>query len=108
MTRRRWIADVVSGNRAALLGAQAQHLARVLRARIGQEFDIAAEGRVRRGHIVSITPEKVEFELGKGTEIGREGIRRAAEVSELTDLPSAFRKSQMACSRKSLATMAQT
>ena len=26
--------------------------------------------------------EKVEFELGKGTEIGREGIRRAAEVSE--------------------------
>jgi 16S rRNA (uracil1498-N3)-methyltransferase len=65
MTRRRWIADVISGNRAALLGAQAQHLARVLRARIGQEFDIAAEGRVRRGHIVSITPDKVEFELGE-------------------------------------------
>lgn len=64
MTRRRWIADVVSGSRAALLGAQAQHLARVLRARIGQEFEIAAEGRVRRGHIVSIAREKVEFELG--------------------------------------------
>ncbi|HVP53177.1 MAG TPA: RsmE family RNA methyltransferase [Terriglobales bacterium] len=65
MTRRRWIADEVSGSRAALVGANAEHLARVLRARIGQEFDIAAEGRVRRGRIVSITPEKVEFELGE-------------------------------------------
>jgi len=65
MTRRRWIADEVSGSRAALVGTQAEHLARVLRARIGQEFDIVAEGRVRRGRIVSITPEKVEFELGE-------------------------------------------
>jgi len=65
MTRRRWIADEISGSRAALVGTQAEHLARVLRARIGQEFDIAAEGRVRRGHIISVTPEKVEFELGE-------------------------------------------
>ncbi len=65
MTRRRWIADKALGSRAALVGAQAEHLARVLRARIGQEFDIVAEGRVRRGHIVSVTPEKVEFELGE-------------------------------------------
>ena len=41
MTRRRWIADEVSGNRAALVGAHAQHLAQVLRGRVGQEFDIA-------------------------------------------------------------------
>jgi len=65
MTRRRWIADEVSGRRAALVGAQAEHLARVLRARIGQEFDIASEGRVRRGRIISVTLEKVEFELGE-------------------------------------------
>jgi 16S rRNA (uracil1498-N3)-methyltransferase len=65
MTRRRWIADEISGRRAALVGAQAQHLARVLRARIGQEFDIVAEGRVRRGRIISVTPERVEFELGE-------------------------------------------
>jgi 16S rRNA (uracil1498-N3)-methyltransferase len=65
MTRRRWIADEVSGSRAALTGEQAQHLARVLRARVGQEFDIVAEGRVRRGCIVSITTKKVEFELGE-------------------------------------------
>jgi len=65
MTRRRWIADEISGSRAALVGANAEHLARVLRARIGQEFDIAAEGRVRRGRIISITSQRVEFELGE-------------------------------------------
>ena len=65
MTRRRWIADEISGSRAALVGANAYHLARVLRARSGQEFDIVAEGCVRRGRIVSITPERVEFELGE-------------------------------------------
>jgi len=65
MTRRRWIADEISGSRATLVGEQAQHLARVLRARIGQEFDIAAEGRVRRGRIISVTPDKVEFELSE-------------------------------------------
>ena len=65
MTRRRWIADEISGSRVALVGANAEHLARVLRARIGQKFDIAAEGRVRRGRIISITSQRVEFELGE-------------------------------------------
>jgi len=65
MTRRLRIADETSGSRAALVGANAYHLARVLRARSGQEFDIVAEGRVRRSRIVSITPERVEFELGE-------------------------------------------
>jgi 16S rRNA (uracil1498-N3)-methyltransferase len=41
MTRRRWIADEVSGDTAALVGEHASHLARVLRAEVGQEFDIA-------------------------------------------------------------------
>lgn len=65
MTRRRWIADRVEGNRAWLTGANAEHLARVLRARPGQVFDIAAEGAVRAGTIVSVSPEQVEFELGE-------------------------------------------
>ncbi|HXM20559.1 MAG TPA: RsmE family RNA methyltransferase [Terriglobales bacterium] len=64
MTRRRWIADEVSGTRAFLVGAHAQHLSHVLRARIGQEFDITAGNKVRRGHITAITPDRVEFELG--------------------------------------------
>jgi 16S rRNA (uracil1498-N3)-methyltransferase len=65
MTRRRWIADEVSGTRAALVGEHAKHLSRVLRARIGQEFDITAGGKVRRGQIIAITPDRVEFELGE-------------------------------------------
>ena len=65
MTRRRWIADEVSDNRAALTGEHAYHLIRVLRARVGQEFDIATGATVRRGHITSITPTRVEFELGE-------------------------------------------
>ena len=65
MTRRRWIADEVSGSRAALVGAHAQHLAQVLRGRVGQEFDIATGDAVRRGRIISIAADRVEFELGE-------------------------------------------
>jgi 16S rRNA (uracil1498-N3)-methyltransferase len=65
MTRRRWIADEVSGNRASLVGAHAQHLAHVLRGRVGQEFDIATGESVRRGRITSIAGDRIEFELGE-------------------------------------------
>src|SRR6266567_3678823 len=65
MTRRRWIADEVSSNLAALTGDHADHLVRVLRARVGQEFDIATGAVVRRGRIVSIDQGRVEFELGE-------------------------------------------
>jgi 16S rRNA (uracil1498-N3)-methyltransferase len=64
MTRRRWIADEVLDNRAAITGDHAAHLTRVLRARVGQEFDISAEGLIRRGRIVHIADDRVEFELG--------------------------------------------
>ena len=65
MTRRRWIADEVSGNRAFLVGEHADHLARVLRARVGQEFDISTGSEVRRGRLTAISPDRVEFELGE-------------------------------------------
>ncbi len=64
MTRRRFIADEVSGDRAALLGEHADHLVRVLRARVGQEFDIATGDAVRRGKITFVRDGRVEFELG--------------------------------------------
>jgi 16S rRNA (uracil1498-N3)-methyltransferase len=64
MTRRRWIADQVTGNRAVLTGEHADHLLRVLRARLGQEFDVAANGLVRRGRVTAIEDSRVEFELG--------------------------------------------
>jgi 16S rRNA (uracil1498-N3)-methyltransferase len=65
MTRRRWIADEVAGDRAALIGDHADHLARVLRARIGDEFDIATGSSVRLGQITSVKEDRIEFDLGK-------------------------------------------
>jgi 16S rRNA (uracil1498-N3)-methyltransferase len=64
MTRRRWIADEFLDCKAALTGDHADHLVRVLRARVGQEFDIATGSTVRRGRIVTIEDGRVEFELG--------------------------------------------
>jgi 16S rRNA (uracil1498-N3)-methyltransferase len=64
MTRRRWIADQVTGNRAALTGEHANHLVRVLRASVGQEFDVSANGVVRRARVHSVEGSRVEFELG--------------------------------------------
>ena len=65
MTRRRWIADEVHGNTAALVGEHALHLTRVLRAEVGQEFDIATGDAVRHGKITSISGDRVEFALGE-------------------------------------------
>jgi len=65
MSRRRWIADEFSGDRAALVGEHADHLVCVLRARIGEDFDIVAGVSVRRGRITSVKEDRVEFELGE-------------------------------------------
>src|ERR1700677_766644 len=65
MTRRRWIADEVIENTASLIGDHAAHLARVLRAEVGQEFDIATGTAVRRGTITSISDDRAEFTLGE-------------------------------------------
>lgn len=65
MTRRRWIADEFSDNHAVIVGEHARHLVRVLRARVGQEFDIAAGNTVRCGRILTVSSDRVEFELGE-------------------------------------------
>lgn len=65
MTRRRWIADEFSDNHAALTGPHAEHLAVVLRVRVGQHFEIVAGESPRSGRVTSITPDRVEFELGE-------------------------------------------
>ena len=65
MTRRRWIADRVEGDHAWLLGQNAHHLFRVLRAQAGQQFDIAADGVLRVGTITLAASDKVEFHLGE-------------------------------------------
>jgi 16S rRNA (uracil1498-N3)-methyltransferase len=63
MTRRRFIADETRGDSAALVGEHAAHLAKVLRAQVGQQFDIAANGSVRRGEITSVSADRVDFIL---------------------------------------------
>jgi 16S rRNA (uracil1498-N3)-methyltransferase len=65
MTRRRWIADEVSNDRAALTGAHAAHLSRTLRARVGQEFEVVCDGLVRHATVASVSEERVEFALGE-------------------------------------------
>jgi 16S rRNA (uracil1498-N3)-methyltransferase len=65
MTRRRWIADEISDNHAALTGAHARHLVQVLRAQVGQEFDISTGAEVRRGRVSGVHADRVEFELGE-------------------------------------------
>jgi 16S rRNA (uracil1498-N3)-methyltransferase len=64
MTRRRFIADECSSNRAALTGDHADHLIRALRVRVGQEFEIVTDGVAHLSRIVAIGDQKVEFELG--------------------------------------------
>jgi len=87
MTRRRWIADRVQADRAFLVGERARRLTGVLRARVGQQFDIVAGNQVRRGRIVNIGPQGVEFEL-------REFLPAPASPS-LTLLLSIFRFDRM-------------
>jgi 16S rRNA (uracil1498-N3)-methyltransferase len=65
MTRRRWIADEFSDNRASLTGEHANHLQRVLRARVGQQFDIVAGSVVRRGQIVTVSDNRIDFDLAE-------------------------------------------
>jgi 16S rRNA (uracil1498-N3)-methyltransferase len=68
MTRRRWIADRIEGDRAFLSGQNASHLFRVLRAKVGQQFDVVAGGVLRLGTIISASDQQVEFELGAPVE----------------------------------------
>jgi 16S rRNA (uracil1498-N3)-methyltransferase len=55
MTRRRWIADTWDEATATLVGAQAEHLVRVLRAQPGVEADVVAGGRVYHSVVAGIT-----------------------------------------------------
>lgn len=87
MTRRRWIADEVSGNRAALTGDHSRHLAQVLRAQVGQEFDISTGAEVRRGKITRIDADRVEFELGE--------VIEQSKPSEITAAISIFKFDRM-------------
>jgi len=87
MTRRRWIADEVVGDRAALIGEHAAHLSRVLRVQAGQEFDVACGEVVRRGTVSGVSDVRVEFVLG--------GAVTASEVAPVNLLLAVFKFDRM-------------
>jgi 16S rRNA (uracil1498-N3)-methyltransferase len=87
MTSRRWIADEVSDDRAALVGEHADHLVRVLRARVGQEFEVATGEAVRRGRIASVSAARVEFDLGEEVS--------SAALAEITLVLAVFKFDRM-------------
>jgi 16S rRNA (uracil1498-N3)-methyltransferase len=54
MTRRRWIAEHWDEATATLVGTQAEHMTRVLRAQPGSEADVVAGGRVFHAEVAAI------------------------------------------------------
>ncbi len=63
MARRRWIADEWDGAEAALVGSHARHLARVLRAQVGAQYEVAAGSRVWLARVTAVSEERVAFAL---------------------------------------------
>jgi 16S rRNA (uracil1498-N3)-methyltransferase len=63
MTRRRWIAEHWDDATATIVGAQAEHMARVLRAQPGMEADVVAGGHVFHAQVAAIAPGEVRFNL---------------------------------------------
>ena len=63
VTRRRWIAEHWDEATATILGAQAEHMARVLRAQPGIEADVVAGGHVFHAEVAAVTPIEVRFNL---------------------------------------------
>ena len=78
MTRRRFIADTWTATEATLLGDQAAHLARVLRAEPGQSFDVVAGGFLHRAEVLRV-------EAAPGSE--RVDLRLHEELETDTALP---------------------
>jgi 16S rRNA (uracil1498-N3)-methyltransferase len=63
VTRRRWIAEKWDEATATIDGAQAEHLARVLRAQPGMEADVVAGGRVFHAQVAAVSLNEVRFNL---------------------------------------------
>ena len=63
MTRRRWIAEHWDEATATIVGAQAEHMARVLRAQPGTEADVVAGRHVFHAQVAAISPVEVRFNL---------------------------------------------
>ncbi len=63
MTRRRWIAEHWDRATATITAEQAEHLARVLRAKPGMEADVVAGGHVFHAEIAAVTLDGERSEI---------------------------------------------
>jgi 16S rRNA (uracil1498-N3)-methyltransferase len=63
LTRRRWIAEHWDEATATIVGPQAEHMARVLRAQPGTEADVVAGGHVFHATVAAVTAQEVRFNL---------------------------------------------
>jgi 16S rRNA (uracil1498-N3)-methyltransferase len=63
VTRRRWIAEHWDEATATIAGAQAEHMARVLRAQPGMETDVVAGGHVFHAQVAAVSAQEVRFNL---------------------------------------------
>jgi 16S rRNA (uracil1498-N3)-methyltransferase len=88
MTRRRWIADEFTATTAALTGAHAAHLARTLRARVGQHFDVVCGEHVYSAIVSAVAEDRVVFALG-------EEISAASAAVPITLLLAIFKFDRM-------------
>lgn len=75
MTRRRFIVEKFAHGRAVLSGEQAHHLARALRAQLGQTYELSDQRNIWLGRIVSVSPQRVEFELVEPVTVPSSGLR---------------------------------
>jgi len=63
VTHRRWIAEHWDEATATITGAQAEHMARVLRAQPGIEADVVAGGRVFHAQVAAVSLKEIRFNL---------------------------------------------
>lgn len=63
MTRRRFFVSRFEKGQAVVSGEAAHHLARVLRARPGQLYELSDQKTVWLARIASVSPRRIEFEL---------------------------------------------
>lgn len=63
MARRRFFVDRIHGDRAELTGDDARHVARVLRAAVGQQYELSDNQRAFLAEISEVGPQRVTFRI---------------------------------------------
>ena len=63
MARRRFLVDQIRGNHAELHGAEAHHLARVLRAEPGQQYEISSGDQLYLAEVDVVERDRVIFRI---------------------------------------------